>query len=243
MIGEYATIEPNIAAGGGPNWTAPRPEFPFWIGSVGEAVFLIGAERNSDLILGASYAPTFQNLNAYQWTPDLISFTADPSQTVLSTSWHVISLLSGTRITETLPTVGGNFGPGYWVAGINNETGSHILKTVVYNSTGPYPVSVSFDGVAAGATANLTVLSAPNGYSNNDVGVDVVQSTTTIAASANGTFSFFLPDLSVSVLIVNPGSGSTIKRAVGRPAGPHLYESSSSNSKSAIPKGYREIRY
>lgn len=207
-------------------------------------MFLIGAERNSDLILGASYAPTFQNFNAYQWTPDLISFTADPSQTVLSTSWHMISLLSGTRITETLPTVGGDFGPAYWVAGINNETGAHILKTVVYNSTAPYPVSVSFDGVAAGATANLTVLTAPNGYSNNDVGVDVVQSTTTtITASADGAFSFNLPDLSVSVLIVNSGSGSTTKRSVGRLAGPYPYEGSSGNSKRTIPKGYREVRY
>lgn len=84
-----------------------------WIGSVGEAIFTLGAERNTDKIIGASYAPGFQNLNSYQWAvgplvlkldvyeltplqPDMISFTADPSQTVLSTSYHVIKVRSNT---------------------------------------------------------------------------------------------------------------------------------------------------
>ena len=39
------------------DWTsgATRLAFPSWTGSVAEAVFLIGAERNSDFIIGASY--------------------------------------------------------------------------------------------------------------------------------------------------------------------------------------------
>lgn len=32
-------------------------EYPFWIGSVSEAVFLLGAERNSDRVIGVAYAP------------------------------------------------------------------------------------------------------------------------------------------------------------------------------------------
>lgn len=92
LIGEYADIQPNQPQGGGANFSEPRSVWPFWIGTVAEAVFLLGAERNANAIIGASYAPTLQNLNSYEWAPDLISFTADVSQTVLSTSHHMIEV-------------------------------------------------------------------------------------------------------------------------------------------------------
>lgn len=53
--GEYAIVQPNEVGQSGVDWNETRSPFPFWIGTVSEAVFLIGAERNSDLILGASY--------------------------------------------------------------------------------------------------------------------------------------------------------------------------------------------
>ncbi|KAI5208986.1 putative vacuolar segregation protein [Aureobasidium subglaciale] len=206
LIGEYAVIEPNNATMASVDWTsgATRLAFPSWTGSVAEAVFLLGAERNSDFIIGASYAPTLQNLNSYQWTPDMISFTADPTKDVLSTSWHMLRLLGNHIITETLPVSGGGFGPAYYVAGYNNQTGSHLLKTAVYNATADVPVSVLFKGVTAGTTATLTILTAPSGDSYNAVGTQMVQTTnTSIKASAGGVFKFELPNLSVSVLEVH----------------------------------------
>ena len=52
----------------GTDWNAPRIEWPHWIGAVGEAVFLLGVERNAPKMFGVSYAPLLQNLNSYQWT-------------------------------------------------------------------------------------------------------------------------------------------------------------------------------
>lgn len=43
-------------------------DYPIMQGSVGEAVFMIGMERNSDLIKMASYAPLLQLTNFTQWT-------------------------------------------------------------------------------------------------------------------------------------------------------------------------------
>lgn len=43
-------------------------DYPIMQGSVGEAVFMIGMERNSDLIKMASYAPLLQLTNSTQWT-------------------------------------------------------------------------------------------------------------------------------------------------------------------------------
>lgn len=67
LLGEYAVIEYNQPNTMGPSWTAgaPRAFVPFWYGSCAEAIFLLGAERNSDKIIGASYAPGFQNYNRW----------------------------------------------------------------------------------------------------------------------------------------------------------------------------------
>ena len=187
------------------NWTEPRPTFPFWIGSVAEAIFLIGTERNSDAILGASYAPLLQNLNSYEWVPDLIAFTADTSADVLSTSYHVIELFSNTRIAETLPvTTDADFDPAYWVAGSAASAGSYVLKAAVYNTTADVSFSVSFPDTQSGASANLTVLTAPGPYSSNTPGSDVVSTnSSTVTATGNGTFSFALPEWSVALLAVD----------------------------------------
>lgn len=59
VIGEYACI-----------WTDDnyaRLPYPMMQGSVAEAVFLIGVERNSDLVQMASYAPLMQNIGSTQW--------------------------------------------------------------------------------------------------------------------------------------------------------------------------------
>lgn len=58
LVGEYAAVQPNDAIQKEVNWTEPLYPFPFWMGTVAEAVFLIGIERNADKIIGAAYAPT-----------------------------------------------------------------------------------------------------------------------------------------------------------------------------------------
>ena len=42
--------------------------------AVGEAAFMTGLERNSDVVVMASYAPLFANVNYKKWNPDLIDF-------------------------------------------------------------------------------------------------------------------------------------------------------------------------
>lgn len=54
-----------------------------------EAVFMIGAERNADKILGTTYAPFMMNVDGYQWSPTNLAFDAKPEDTARSTSWFV----------------------------------------------------------------------------------------------------------------------------------------------------------
>lgn len=174
----------------------------YWIGSVAEAIFVLGAERNADRVWGLSYAPLLQNLNSYQWSPDLISYTADPAQTVLSTSYEVLKLFGTNAFSSTLPaeeTSGSAFGPAYWVAGENNITSTYYLKAAVYNSTEEVEFNVSFEGLESGS-ATLTVLTAPNGYSHNSIGNKAVSTTTSTLSAIDGAFNFSLGKLSVAVL-------------------------------------------
>ncbi|THU70377.1 hypothetical protein C4D60_Mb08t24340 [Musa balbisiana] len=46
------------------------------LASLGEAAFLIGLERNSDVVEMASYAPLFVNTNDRRWNPDAIVFNS-----------------------------------------------------------------------------------------------------------------------------------------------------------------------
>ena len=78
LLGEYATIQPNKADTSEPvDWSGdePRLQYPIWVGAVGEAIYTLGAERNSDVVIGASYAPGFQNLNDFQWAVSLFDIS------------------------------------------------------------------------------------------------------------------------------------------------------------------------
>jgi alpha-L-arabinofuranosidase len=87
FVGEYAVTR---GAGGG-NLRA----------AIGEAAFMTGIERNSDLVVMASYAPLFVNVNHRAWNPDLISF--DSSRWFGSPSYYVQQMFSENRGSSTLP--------------------------------------------------------------------------------------------------------------------------------------------
>jgi alpha-L-arabinofuranosidase len=191
----------------GPSWYAgaPRAMFPFWYGSVAEAIYLLSAERNSDNILGAGYAPGFMNLNRWEWIPDMIAYDANPANLVLSTSYYVVQLLASVHITETLPTSGG-YDPAYWVAGKGESDDSRIVKAVVYNSTGSVPFSVDFAGISDGQIGKLTYLTAPMNASNY-VGENYVETHKETIKAKGTTFSWEMPEYSVGILEVGECGG------------------------------------
>jgi alpha-L-arabinofuranosidase len=92
-------------------------------GAIGEAAFMTGLERNSDVVQMASYAPLLVNLNHRAWNPDLINF--DSSQWYGLPSYYVQKLFAENRGDTYLPTavqspavapapVGGMMGVGTW---------------------------------------------------------------------------------------------------------------------------------
>jgi alpha-L-arabinofuranosidase len=93
-------------------------------GAVGEAAFMTGMERNSDVVVMASYAPLFVNVNHKRWNPDLINF--DSARAYGLPSYYVQKMFSENRGDEVLPSEveapvtatapkGGAIGVGTWL--------------------------------------------------------------------------------------------------------------------------------
>jgi alpha-L-arabinofuranosidase len=70
-------------------------------GAIGEAVFMTGMERNADVVVMASYAPLFANVNYKRWNPDLICF--DSSRVYGLPSYYVQKMFSENRGDVILP--------------------------------------------------------------------------------------------------------------------------------------------
>lgn len=68
--------------------------------ALGEAVFMMGMENNSDIVKMSSYAPIFVNENDDRWRPDMVRFN---SQSVMGTpSYYVQKLFAENLGTRTL---------------------------------------------------------------------------------------------------------------------------------------------
>jgi alpha-L-arabinofuranosidase len=69
--------------------------------AVGEAAFMTGMERNSDVVVMASYAPLFANINYKKWNPDLINF--DSSRVFGTPAYYVQKMFGENRADVVLP--------------------------------------------------------------------------------------------------------------------------------------------
>jgi len=70
--------------------------------AVAEAAFMAGMERNSDIVVMASYAPLFVHVNKRTWNPDAIVF--DSVSCYGTPSYHVQRLFGQNPVGVVLPT-------------------------------------------------------------------------------------------------------------------------------------------
>lgn len=68
--------------------------------AVAEAAYMVGIERNSDIVRLASYAPLLARVGSTQWVPDLLYFTDE--ELLPSASYHVAQMLAEHRGDEVL---------------------------------------------------------------------------------------------------------------------------------------------
>jgi alpha-L-arabinofuranosidase len=87
-VGEYAT---NAGVGSG-NMLA----------ALNDAVYIMGMERNGDLVKMSSYAPLFENVNTQHWPVNLINF--DAGRSFGRISYYAIKMMNDHRADQNLQT-------------------------------------------------------------------------------------------------------------------------------------------
>ncbi|KAK7473005.1 hypothetical protein VKT23_001109 [Stygiomarasmius scandens] len=128
FVGEYAVTSTNETNNLG-TLDQGRLAYPSLQGAAAEAAYMAGMERNSDVVFAAAYAPSFQHIRNYQWTPDLVTY--DALRFVRSTSYYVQQMFSsnkGTHALATEPVPSNDTAPLFWSASFNNETDVVFLK-------------------------------------------------------------------------------------------------------------------
>ncbi len=95
FIGEYASMKGGFTA----HSDNPTPDLD---DALGDAAWMTGLERNSDVVVLASYAPLLVNLNAPSWPNNLIGF--DALNSYGSPSYYVQKLFSLYHGDVVLPT-------------------------------------------------------------------------------------------------------------------------------------------
>ncbi|CAN5583423.1 alpha-L-arabinofuranosidase C-terminal domain-containing protein [soil metagenome] len=70
--------------------------------ALGEAAFMTGMERNSDVVRLSSYAPLFVNVNNRQWNPNAIVF--DSARSFGTPSYHVQAMFANNRTDRVVET-------------------------------------------------------------------------------------------------------------------------------------------
>ncbi len=154
FVGEWATRE-----------GSPTPDFG---AALGDAAWMTGMERNSDLILMASYAPLLVNVNpgGMQWSSDLIGYDALGSYGSPSYWAQVMfaSHLGDHTVRSAATGTGDRF---FWSA--TTSAGDKLLYLKLVNASDTaLPLTLDLKGVRAGA-AQVQTLQAESNWATNTI--------------------------------------------------------------------------
>ncbi len=156
FMGEYATME-----------GSPTADFG---AALGDAAWLTGVERNSDVVVMSSYAPLLVNVHngGMQWHPDLIGY--DGLSSYGSPSYYVLSLFAA-KIGDAVPAstiTGAGTRVAYSVTK-SDATGKVFVK-VVNGVPTPQPIEIDLSGISAiTGPAKLTQLHALSPNDTNTI--------------------------------------------------------------------------
>jgi len=135
FVGEWATREgqptPNLQA------------------ALGDAAWMTGMERNSDLIVMASYAPLFVNVNpgGMQWETDLIGY--DALNSYGSPSYWAQVMFGKYLGTEVVGTTLTNAGPHVFTSVTRDDKQHKLFVKIVNASSDEVPLSIALNGIKA----------------------------------------------------------------------------------------------
>jgi alpha-L-arabinofuranosidase len=136
--------------------------------ALSEAVYLMGLEKNSDIVTMSSYAPLFFHVNDVAWTVNMIGF--DNSRVFGRTSYWVNKMMSENRPDFMLDIKSQDVNNKlFCIAGYNLNTAELIIK-IVNTDSQPQKVSLKFAEIRLSTDpATLITLSHFDGEAENSL--------------------------------------------------------------------------
>ncbi len=187
FVGEWATRS-----------GSPTPTFG---DALGDAAWMTSMERNSDLIVMASYAPLLTNMNpgGMQWFTDLIGY--DGFHSFGSPSYYAQVLFASHLGDHTVKTEGEGLNPRFfWSATTSAEEKVLHLK-LVNASDKPQTLHLLLEGIEAGQ-ASVTTLHAPSTFAVNSLTEPKAVHPMTATVSAQQDWSYEVPGDTIQVIDV-----------------------------------------
>ncbi len=187
FVGEWATRE-----------GIPTPNFG---AALGDAAWMTGLERNSDIVVMSCYAPLLVNVDpgGMQWETDLIGYNAMKSYGSPAYYAQVMfaSHLGDHVLTSSVNNAGGKF---FYSVTASKEKKTIYLK-LVNASSDPKAVELHLDGTSLASTAELITLSAHNPEETNSINdpTNLVPVNTSIKG-VDGNFTHTLPPYTIQVM-------------------------------------------
>ena len=155
FVGEWATRE-----------GVPTPNFG---AALGDAAWMTGLERNSDIIVMSCYAPLLVNVSpgAMQWDTDLIGYNA--SKSYGSPSYYLQVMFARYLGNET-PQSSLQTAPERFFYSVTQDTGKKKLYLKLVNgSSDARSIDILLPDTNPGAEGKLVSLTAPNTQATNTI--------------------------------------------------------------------------
>ena len=190
FVGEWATRE-----------GAPTPDFG---SALGDAAWMTGMERNSDLIVMASYAPLFVRVDpgGMQWESDLIGY--DTMHSYGSPSYYAQVMFAGNVGDQIIPADQQGGGSRFFYSVTRDTNNKRLYLKLVNADSTPQSVDIKIDGAQLTGTAKVETLSAKGTQATNTIDHprDIVPVDSTLAE--NGTeLHHQMPPYSIQILVLN----------------------------------------
>ncbi len=155
FVGEWATRE-----------GTPTPNFG---AALGDAAFLTGLERNSDLVVMAAYAPLLVNVNpgGMQWSGDLIGY--DTLSSYGSPSYYTQVMFGSCLGAQIASADLSGAGDKFFYSVTSTAKSKACVKLVNAAST-PQPLNITLNGLGSGThTAQMETLRADSTWATNSI--------------------------------------------------------------------------
>ena len=187
FVGEWATRS-----------GSPTPNFG---DALGDAAWMTSMERNSDLIVMASYAPLLVNVSpgAMEWPTDLIGF--DAGTTYVSPSYWAQSLFAGHLGDGTAESSISGENPRFFYS-CTVSTKDKVLHLKLVNASSlNQPLSLRLPGIEGAHTARLTSLHAATFEATNSMGdPEAIHPVESSVSVSGGQWMHSVPALSIEVI-------------------------------------------